>query len=806
METIKNNNIKKSTIMFTDIIGYSSMVNIDQAHAMDLLSMHDKILEPIIIRNNGKIIKKIGDAIFAEFPTPEDSCKSAITMQSKLTKRNELCQSEDFIKIRIGLHTGDVIHKDNDLFGHDVNLCSRIESIAPSCGIAASNRFINELPINKFFNREMGFIKLKNISNPEQIYKIYTTKQEYESETESHLYESLKENGINVVDIESFKIEDIFSIGILYIKNIGSKGDDSISYNLTENLINDLSNVNNIRSTGFNEILLYKESPLGINDIGRKLEVNHILQGSVLKIKNILKLDISLFNTNTGATIFSYLIEENILNVSIIREKIMHNVLKCFEIKMPSVLKKIYSKEITDNAESLELYYKSKYIFEKLKSQDDLKKSKTFIKKAIKLDNQFVEAQTLYGQISHRLGSFDKAESILLNAQELAFSKKYLQGESDAYRGLQVLYSDMGQYEKSRFYIEKAIKVQMNLNNNIFEARLRLDYANLLNHIGDLQLSIEQNKQAISILQELEEERLIGISNAVLHNIYYTMFKYSDAIKHGKIALSMFRKLEMQNYEGRILVLMAETYSCIGNFRKMREYLDKSINIIKQFNDLFFLGKIDYLKSKEYIQNNDFNTAHNYLDESIDWYDASNNQIFKIYSMIEKLKLYIEKKDFNTAESYLNKINIQTKKVQDFKDDCLLLAIKCFIEAKKGDLDLMKFEKINNKISNSGYILSMYSYWYIAQAFNCIDDKKNRKYFYNKSKVFLNKIAKNLTIQKDKDSYYNIYYHKYILNEIYLDSKIEPETQSIFDFCPKCGFNNEQNFQFCSSCGSNLSS
>ena len=99
------------------------------------------------------------------------------------------------------------------------------------------------------------------------------------------------------------------------------------------------------------------------------------------------------------------------------------------------------------------------------------------------MDNDFIEARVIYGMILHRLGNFDDAESNLLKAQDIASEKKYLQGLSNVYKGLQVLYSDKAQYEKARICIEKGLKIQVDLHNNLFEAMLRIDYANLLNHL-----------------------------------------------------------------------------------------------------------------------------------------------------------------------------------------------------------------------------------------------------------------------------------------------------------------------------------
>ena len=170
-------NISKSTIMFTDIVGYSSMVGKDESLALNLLDEHNNLIFPIIKEYEGVIIKLIGDAIFARFPSSENSLYAATKIQNILSERNSISQKNRGINIRIGLHSGKVIEKDDDLFGHDVNLCSRIEAISPRGGIAASAQLLDSVDTNDFLYREMGFIKLKNIAEPHQIYKIYIERE-----------------------------------------------------------------------------------------------------------------------------------------------------------------------------------------------------------------------------------------------------------------------------------------------------------------------------------------------------------------------------------------------------------------------------------------------------------------------------------------------------------------------------------------------------------------------------------------------------------------------------------------------------
>ena len=785
----------KTSIMFTDIVGYSSMVNKDESHALELLQIHDDIIEPIIRDNKGILIKKIGDAIFAEFPSAEACCKTAVKAQSKLNERNSFSNLKDKITIRIGLHTGKVIRKDNDLFGHDVNLCSRIESKASSGSIAASLEFMNELKGKSFLSREIGYVKLKNILNPKQLHKIYISKDDYNSETSKILYDKSIDRGIDIVDIDSYTTENSFSIGILYVNNIGDKNDENIAYNIGEELINDLGYINEVRTPSFNKVLNYKDTNLGYDDIARKLEVDYILSSNILKKDNVLKFSCELLDINTGNVLWSDSFKESFANIKSIRMHITKGVLNKFKVDFPEKLIQLYSNKLSNNDEAIELYYKGKYCYNYLQSNDDISDGIKYIEKSLSLDEYFIEAITIYGMLLHKTGNFELAESNLLKAQEIANDNKYLQGLSDIYKALQVIYSDKGQYNKALMYIEKSLKIQVQLNNNIFEAMIRIDYANLLNHIGKPNKSIEQNKKAISLLETMDEDRLIGISNAVLFNTHYTLIEYADSIKCGIKALRIFRKLDMKNFEGKILAIIGEAYCRIGNYSKMQEYIKDAEPIANEFNDLFLLGKINFLKSEHSLKMNEFEVAKDYLDKSIEWYDLSDNYVYKIEIMVEKLKLLIEENNTINTKDYLKKVQIQMKRIKGQYDDSLIDIIEKLISYADGNtLQKIDFKELKHQDNSK----KVFIHWYIARILHDEDRNISKKH-HEKSKELLNKISKKLS-KKDKDNFNSTYYNKKILGEIEkpLDNKIENQ----FSFCPKCGCENSDNFAFCPKCGS----
>ena len=168
LKTVK----RKTALFFSDIVGYSKMVSRSESHTLDLLKEHDIILEKEIQTNKGKIIKHIGDAIFAEFESMDNAAKASICIQEKLEHRNHIFRGKDQINIRIGLHQGEVVEKDNDLFGNDVNLCSRIEHVSIPGSIAISNTGLESLN-NQYYTHDYGMVKLKNIPSPCRIHRIY---------------------------------------------------------------------------------------------------------------------------------------------------------------------------------------------------------------------------------------------------------------------------------------------------------------------------------------------------------------------------------------------------------------------------------------------------------------------------------------------------------------------------------------------------------------------------------------------------------------------------------------------------------
>ena len=212
----------KKSILFTDIVGYSKLTGQNQSLALELLAEHDKIIEPIIKRYDGQIVKRIGDAIVAIFEQAAHAAQASVEIQQSLKNRNNRNQKSRQILIRIGIHYGDIIYKNDEVYRQGYEIASQIQPIAEFGGISISEDFFsegavqNELIIrgvkNNFYVRPVANFILKSSSGPQLIYKLYLNIIDWYDESFNDVTNYLKHQNINKENYNLINIKDIYAI------------------------------------------------------------------------------------------------------------------------------------------------------------------------------------------------------------------------------------------------------------------------------------------------------------------------------------------------------------------------------------------------------------------------------------------------------------------------------------------------------------------------------------------------------------------------------------------------------------------
>jgi len=748
--------IKVSSIMFTDVVGYSRMIARDEAHALDLLEEHNIIIRQAIEKYDGKIIKFIGDSVFSEFDSSNNCAQSAIHIQNAFKKRNELSRKEDRVLIRIGLHCGNVVVKDDDLFGNDVNLGSRIEGIAPLGGIAGSQNFCDTLDIDQSIHlREMGHIKLKNIKTPQCIYRIYLDKYDHNQETSAELRKSQEERGINFIDINSYKEIETISVALLYLKNIGKDADEYFCYEFTESLTEHLKKINNIRIPSFSDSTKFKDTDQPITEIARQLVVDNIIEGHILKSNDKLIVSLKIIDTNTSSILIDNEWKGSINSIKRIQFQILNDILQVFDLVAPQYLQKYFKESVNKDSEAYQFYVEAKYLYDTISHENDLTKARDLFKKAIALDSEYVDALAQLAMTYHRLGQNEKAEQILEDALCIAETNNDEYGLSIILNCLGAIYMDWTKYEKAFNHYKKALIIQVELEDRFTEAKILNNLGGCYQYLGENDKALKCLQNSIKIKNDLEEYQAVGISYAQMGNVYYEIGNYSLAIDTYKESLGKFRASNMRYNEGRVVSLIAEMYLEIGYYNDMKRYLQEAKEIISDFEIPFTSGKLCLLNARYFYEMKNYENSIDYYKQSIDYFQMAEQRHFNYAATIELSIVYFALENRDKAYSALKKAEKIGKKMSEYENDVFLTILFKFINGDTVDEDGEKLTQLYNILEKNDMKNSYKSWWYLGSIYQSMKNDNKSQDCFQKAQLLLEETAQKIENAEHRKSFLN---------------------------------------------------
>ena len=363
---------KLAAIMFTDIVGYSALMSKDEKQAMNILAKNRKIHKSSIAKFNGEYVKEIGDGTLSIFQSSFDAVSCAIEI-------HKACCKESSFQIRIGIHIGDIIMKEGDVFGDGVNIASRIEASGEPGSIYISER-VNEDIENKteIKTKFIGEKKLKNISHPVNIYSIIPRQKE------SILSKPMiKKSG---------KTEDN-SIAVLPFVNMSPDPEQEyFCEGMAEELINALTKIKNLNVVARTSSFAFKYEKTDIREIGRKLNVGILVEGSIRKAGNRLRITAQLIKVEDGYHLWSERYDRNMADVFEIQEEITLKIVDRLKASL-NLQVKLPKERHSDNFTAYDLYLRGRYYINKF-LPEYTHQAIEYYKKAIEEDPRFTLAYT----------------------------------------------------------------------------------------------------------------------------------------------------------------------------------------------------------------------------------------------------------------------------------------------------------------------------------------------------------------------------------------------------------------------------
>jgi TolB-like protein/class 3 adenylate cyclase len=406
-QSAKEDHRKLAAIMFTDMVGYSALTQKSENLALELLEQHRKILRALFPKYDGSEVETAGDAFFVEFSSALAAVNCAVEIQKQLFNHNKSVSDEKQIKIRIGVHIGDVVHRGYNVLGDGVNIAARIEPCAQSGGICISQDVARQVE-NKidYTLKRIETEKLKNIQLPIEIYAVVLPWLQGES-TNKAKFDVKKRFGVllPIFLIALLIVIAVFiwqprlplsaeknSIAVLPFENLSAKIENEyFSDGMTEDIIAHLSKIGGLKVISRTSIMQYKNTEKNLKDIGYELNVAKILEGSVRRAGNRVRIVAQLIDAEADEHLWTETYDEQLTQIFDIQTAVAQKIAKSLKAKISEKEREQLERKATNNLEAYDLYLKGRYYWNK-RMPDDLKKGIAYFEQALQKDAQYALA------------------------------------------------------------------------------------------------------------------------------------------------------------------------------------------------------------------------------------------------------------------------------------------------------------------------------------------------------------------------------------------------------------------------------
>jgi adenylate cyclase len=362
-----------AAILAADIAGYSALMGSDEARTVRDLKGHQAVVLPMVGEFGGRVIDTAGDGILAEFPSVLNAVECAVAIQRKMVERNAAIEPERRMEFRIGINLGDVIYDGDRIFGDGVNVAARLEGIAEPGGICVSGKVHEEVRAKIGLPYEdLGDKQLKNIAEPVRVYGI-------------RFGGTPRRAGPALPDKPS--------IAVLPFQNMsGDPEQEYFSDGMTEDLITDLSKVSGLFVIARNSSFAYKGRSVKVQEIGRDLGVRFVLEGSVRKAGNRVRITAQLIDAGSGGHLWAERFDRDLTDIFSTQDEVVERIVGALAVKLTQGEVQRLRRRATANVQAYETWLRARELLSR-STRDAIAQAKVMYRRAIEIDASFAPPQ-----------------------------------------------------------------------------------------------------------------------------------------------------------------------------------------------------------------------------------------------------------------------------------------------------------------------------------------------------------------------------------------------------------------------------
>jgi len=552
---------KLSAVLSADVEGYSLLMRDDEEATIRTLTTYRKAITNLIQQYRGRLVDATGDNFLSEFTSVVDAVNCAVEIQRELAERNAELSEDRRMKFRIGINLGDVVEEGDRIYGDGINIAARMEGLAEGGGICISGTVYDAIENKIGLEYEyLGDQEVKNIPKPIRAYRVLS----FPGAAAHRVIKAKKAVGktwrnvavivaallvsgfvlailnfylhptppaeVASVKKMSFPLPDKPSIAVLPFDNLsGDSNQEYLSDGISENIISALSKISKMFVIARNSTFTYKGKPVKVQQVSRELGVRYVLEGSVQKAGDQLRVTAQLVDATTGNHLWSERYDRELKDIFALQDDITKKIITALQVKLTEGEQARTASKGTNNLDAYLKFLQSMETMRRFNRESNAL-AKQLAEEAVALDPKYAPAYRALGaahQMDVWLGTSKSPKQSLAKAMELVQKAIALDDTyAEAYSSLGFLYVMTEQHDKAVAAAEHGVA----LNPNSADAHMFLGHT--LRFAGRYEESIPEYKIAIRLNPIPPNNYLFGIATS-----YAQTGQYEEAITWGKKAV-----------------------------------------------------------------------------------------------------------------------------------------------------------------------------------------------------------------------------------------------------------------------------
>ena len=537
--------------MAADVVGYSRLMGANEVGTLTAMKEHRaQLVDPSIADHQGRIVKLTGDGMLVEFPSVVSAVECAAEIQHEMRERNADVPEDRRIEFRIGINLGDVIVDEDDIFGEGVNVASRLESVAKPGGVAVSSS-VRENIGNKLdmLFEDMGEHDLKNIGYPVRVYNIALGSAPVRARARSGAAGEAEKPSIAVLPFNNMS---------------GDPEQEYFSDGIAEDIITDLSKISGLFVVGRNTSFTYKGKLLQLQQVASELGVKFLLEGSVRKSGNRVRVTGQLIDGTTGGHLWADRYDRDLDDIFAIQDEITNSIVEQLKVRLVPGEKQQIERNPTGNVEAYNYYLKGRQLFHAF-TKSYLLLAKEMFAKAVEIDPDYARAYAGMGSAIARLWGMynvptDAAELLAVTDKALALDPNLTEAHSARGEAL----ANSGRRAEAAAAFERALE----LDRNNYDANLA--FARFCVTEGQPEKAIELYTRALEIQPDDSQAPLL------LQIVYRSLGRLEESERYGRMGLKRAEEqLKIHPENSRPAQLGAAALASFGEKEKALKWLER---------------------------------------------------------------------------------------------------------------------------------------------------------------------------------------------------------------------------------------